>query len=96
VDIVCREGRNTQNWEEVLIEERTRGSSGLKKGVLARDVQHVEIENARVHAIENQRTHGRVLSWSREDLKPRLEKKRVAGLMLAGKKPTLEGEGVEG
>jgi hypothetical protein len=36
------------------------------------------------------------LNWSIEDPKPRLEKKRVAGLVLAGKKLVLEGEGIEG
>jgi hypothetical protein len=36
------------------------------------------------------------LNWSIEDSKPRLEKKRVEGLVLAGKKPVLEGEGIEG
>jgi hypothetical protein len=36
------------------------------------------------------------MNWSIEDPKPRLEKKRVAGLVLAGKKPVLEGEGIEG
>jgi hypothetical protein len=31
-----------------------------------------------------------------EDTKPKLGKKRATGLMMNGKKPTLEGEGVEG
>ena len=36
------------------------------------------------------------MNWSIEDPKPKLNKKRVAGLVLDGKKPVLEGEGVEG
>jgi hypothetical protein len=36
------------------------------------------------------------MNWSIEPLKPILEKKRVASLVLAGEKPMLEGEGVEG
>ena len=40
-------------------------------------------------------THGRVLNWRIEDPKPKLEKKRVVGLMFAGKKSVLKGEGIE-
>jgi hypothetical protein len=45
---------------------------------------------------KDQRTHGRFLNWSIEDVKPRLEQKRVAGLVLARKKPVLKGEGIKG
>jgi hypothetical protein len=36
------------------------------------------------------------MNWSIEDSKPRLEQNRVVSLVLAGKKPMLEGEGIEG
>jgi len=36
------------------------------------------------------------MNWSIEDPKPRLEQKRVIGLVLVGKKLVLEGEGIEG
>ena len=36
------------------------------------------------------------MNWSIEDPKSRLKQKRAAGLVLAGKKPILEGEGIEG
>ena len=36
------------------------------------------------------------MNWSIEYLKPKLEKTRVASLVLDGKKLVLEGEGIEG
>ena len=39
---------------------------------------------------KDHRTHGRVLNKSIEDLKPRLDQKRVTGLVLARKKSVLE------
>jgi hypothetical protein len=35
------------------------------------------------------------MNWNIEDPKPRLEKNRVMGLVLAGKKSVLEGESIE-
>jgi hypothetical protein len=52
-------------------------------------------ERASIRVIRG-RNRGRVMSWSREDLNPSLEKKRATGLIIVGKRVSLEGEGTEG